>query len=85
MTWPLAHCGGGLLQQSVVDAQRQAIAGLAIGAVAEGLASEPDDVLTGGVAVENLEQEQIDGHNRVEEALASATRRTCPRMMWLRT
>src|SRR5215471_20608939 len=61
---------GGPLEQPVVDAQRQPLAGLAGGAVAEGAAAERDDVLAGGVAVEDLEEEQGDGGDRVEEPLA---------------
>src|SRR6516165_3188121 len=65
-----ADCGGGLPQQVVVDAQRQPLARLARGAVGEGPAAEMNDVAAGGVAVEDLEQEEVDGPDWVEEALA---------------
>src|SRR5262249_33652449 len=60
--------GGGLAQQMVVDAQGQALAGLAVGAIGERPAAEGDDVLAGGVAVEDLEQEAVDGGDRIQQA-----------------
>ena len=53
---------------AVEDGQRQPLAGLAVGAVGEGPAAEVDDMPTGGVAVEDLEEEEVDGGDRVEEA-----------------
>src|SRR5207302_6395921 len=44
--------------------------GLAVGAVGEGPDAEVDDVGAGGVAVEDLEQEEIDRGGRVEDPLA---------------
>ena len=46
------------LEKPVKDAKRQPLAGLAVGAVGEGPAAELDDVSAGGVAVEDLEDEQ---------------------------
>jgi hypothetical protein len=54
----------------VEDGQREPLAGLAVGTVGEGPAAEVDDMATGGVAVEDLEQEEVDGGDRVEEATA---------------
>ncbi len=56
--------------EAAEDGQGEPLAGLAVGAVGEGPAAEVDDVLTGGVAVEDLEQEQVDGGDRVEDAIA---------------
>ena len=64
----LTDVGGGLLQQGVIDGQWQSLAGLAIGAVGGGPLAEVDDVLAGGVAVEDLEQEEVDGDGRAEAA-----------------
>lgn len=56
-------------EQPVEDAERQSLAGLAVGAFREGPAAERDDVSTDGVAVEDLEEEQVDGDDQVEEAV----------------
>ena len=61
--------GGDRLQEPVVDGQREPLSGLAVGAIGEGPAAEMDDVLAGGVAVEDLEQEEVEGGGRVEDAL----------------
>ena len=70
--WRLADGGGDLLEEPVVDGQGEPLAGLAVGAVGEGPAAEVDDVLAGGVAVEDLEQEQVDGGDGVEDAVPPA-------------
>ena len=56
----------------MVEGQRESLAGLAVGAVGEGPLAEVDDMLAGGVAVEDLEQEQVDGRDGVEDAVAPA-------------
>jgi hypothetical protein len=53
----------------VKDRQREALAGLAVGGIGEGPTAEVDDVLTSGVAVKDLHQEEVDRRNRVEDAL----------------
>ena len=60
------------LQQVLPDGQGEPLAGLAVGAGGEGPAAEVDDVLAGGVAVEDLEEEQVDGGDGVEDAVAPA-------------
>ena len=50
--------------------QRQLLAGLAVGRAGEGEAGQVDQVADGRVAVEHLEQEQIDGVDRPELPLA---------------
>jgi hypothetical protein len=65
-----ARRGG--LQEALPKRQGQPLAGLAVGAGGEGPAAEMDDVLAGGIAVEDLEQEQVDGGDRIEDAVAPA-------------
>ena len=60
--------GGGRLQERVVDGQWEPFASLTVGAVGEGPDAEMDDMANGGVAVEDLEQEEIDGGRGVEDA-----------------
>src|SRR4051794_8744675 len=67
-----AQAGRGALQEALPDAQGQPLAGLAVGAGGEGPAAEVDDVLAGGIAVEDLEQEQVDGRDGIEDAVAPA-------------
>ncbi len=54
------------LQGAVIDARGQPLAGLAGGVGGEGPTPEVDDVAAGDVAVEDLEQEEVDGGDRVE-------------------
>ena len=57
--------------EGVKDGQGESLAGLAGGAVGEGPATEGDDVRTGGVAVEDLEQG--------EEKVVAGSRTRCAR------
>jgi hypothetical protein len=54
------------------DAQGEPLASPAGGAGGGGPAGEVDDVLAGGVAVEDLREEQGDGGDRAEPPLAPA-------------
>ena len=49
-----------------------AFSSLAVGVTGEGPDPEVDDMLAGGIAVEDLEQEQVDGGGRIEDAVAPA-------------
>ena len=59
-----------LLATCLEDLQGESLAGLAVGRVGEGLAGEVGDVLTGDVAADDLEQEEVDGDHGIELALA---------------
>ena len=63
---------GGGLQESVEDGQGEPLAGLAVAAVGEGPAAEVGHMAAGGVAVEDLEQEEVDGGGGVEDACPPA-------------
>src|SRR5512135_1738779 len=62
----------GPAEQGLEDLQGESLAGLAVGRGGEGLAGEVGDVLTGGVAADDLEQEEVDGDHGIELALAVA-------------
>src|SRR5271168_3271119 len=65
-----AEPGGHLFDQDLQDDQGQSHASLAVGRGAEGPPSEVNDMLTGGIAVEDLEQEERGGGDRIELAIA---------------
>ena len=56
--------------QVAEDGQGETLAGLAIGAVGEGQAAEVSEFADGGVAVENLLEQEVGGDGRVEGAVA---------------
>lgn len=68
---PLERAAGPA-EQGLEDLEGESFAGLAVGRVGEGLASEVGDVLTGEVAAEDLEQEEVDGDHGIELAFAVA-------------
>src|SRR5687768_15558040 len=61
--------GADAAQEGLEDMQRQAGAGVAVGGVAEDLVRELPESSHGDIALEDLEQEEMDGGNRVEHAL----------------
>src|SRR5262249_33007526 len=67
-----AEPGCGVLQEVLPELPGEALAGLAGGAGREGPAAEVGDVLTGGIAMGDLGQEQVDGGGRGEGSPAPA-------------
>ena len=79
--WPCHKPGGvgqGLArldeapEQCLEDGQGEPGPGLAVGRGGEGERREARQVGTGGVAVQDLEDEQVDGRDRVEDPVAPA-------------
>ena len=54
----------------MVDAEREPFPRLTVGVTGEGPDAEVDDMLAGGIAVEDLEEEQVDGRDGAEEPFA---------------
>src|SRR5512135_377350 len=75
-----SHGGGGALDEPVVDGQGESLGGLAVGGVREGPAAEVDHMPAGGVAVEDLEQEEVEGSRRVQEPPPPAMLRLMARL-----
>ena len=59
---------GDAAEQLLEQGQGQAAAGLARGRVGEVEAADPDEVIDGGIAAEDLDEEQVDEGDRIEEA-----------------
>lgn len=62
--------GGDSLAKAAEDPQGEPLPRGAVDAVREVPLAEVDGVLTGGVAVEDLKEEQVDSSHRVEEPVA---------------
>src|SRR5262245_29306538 len=67
-----SHRGGGSFYKPVVHGQGDPLACQAEGAGGKGPATEVNDMLASGVAVEDLQQEEVDGRCRVEDPLSPA-------------
>jgi hypothetical protein len=66
------QAGGDVSEQVLVEGQGQAAAGLAVGDTGAVELGQSRDVVAGGVAVEDLQGEELDGGGGVEEAVPPA-------------